>query len=220
MMHDNLRRQQSVVRPGTLRAKALSLAAACRDREWGEAVFRASVADRPWAKLHTCAEAEDGEVVSWHEGPRVPTVAMLRASGQSGPRGVVTPRRDRGEAAREVARERERVEAQRRAAAAEVLAGEFPLSDRACRLALRAVMAAAQGSEAGGVRVGYWQGVGCTLTAAQGVVGRIDGVEWSVLVPGRQVAFHPQAPGGPGSGEARHMRDGRGQAAVRVEVVA
>ncbi|MER5619322.1 DUF2397 family protein, partial [Streptomyces sp. NPDC002215] len=128
MMHANLRRQQSVVGPGTLRAKALSLAAACRDRERGEAVFRASLADRPWAKLHACAEGEDGEVVSWHEGPRVPALAMLRSSGQSGPRGAVTPRRDRGEAAREVACERERVEAERRTAAAEVLGGVFPLS--------------------------------------------------------------------------------------------
>ncbi|CUM35536.1 hypothetical protein BN2537_37 [Streptomyces venezuelae] len=35
MMHANLQRQQSVVGPGTLRAKALSLAAACRDGERG-----------------------------------------------------------------------------------------------------------------------------------------------------------------------------------------
>ncbi|MEU0309128.1 DUF2397 family protein [Streptomyces cyaneofuscatus] len=218
MMHANLRRQQSVVGPGTLRAKALSLAAACRDGQRGEAVFRASVADRPWAKLHTCAEGEGGAVVSWHEGPRVPALAMLRASGQSSPRGQVAPRREREEAAREVAQERERVEAEKRAAAAEVLAGVFPLTDRACRLALRAVMAAARGVEAGGARVGHWEGVGCTLTAVRGVVGRVDGVAWSVLVPGRQVAFHPRAAGPPGDGAAGAAGGGRVQAALRVEV--
>ncbi|MGW3387348.1 DUF2397 family protein [Streptomyces cinereoruber] len=220
MMHANLRRQQSVVGPGTLRAKALSLAAACRDTERGEAVFRASVADRPWVKLHTCAEGEDGRVVAWHEGPRVPALAMLRTSGQSSPRGPAAPRRERGEAAREVARERERVEAERRAAAAEVLAGVFPLTDRACRLALRAVMAAARGTEAGGVRVGHWDGVSCTLTAARGVVGRVEGVAWSVLVPGRQVAFHAQTAGGPGDGAVAAVCGRQAQDAVRVEVTA
>ncbi|MFD9047211.1 DUF2397 family protein [Streptomyces zaomyceticus] len=219
MMHANLRRQQSVVGPGTLRAKALSLAAACRSSERGEAVFRASLADRPWAKLHTCAEGEDSEVISWHEGPRVPALAMLRASGQSGPRGPVPPRRDREEAAREVARERERAGAERRAAAAEVLAGVFPLSDRACRLALRAVMAAARGAEMDGVRAGCSEGVVCTLTGVEGAVGRVDGVTWSVLVPGRQVAFHPQAAGGPAGGTLAQMPRGRA-AAVRVEVLA
>ncbi|MFD8693023.1 hypothetical protein [Streptomyces sp. NPDC059651] len=94
------------------------------------------------------------------------------------------------------------MQAEKRAAAAEVLAGVFPLTDRACRLALRAVMAAARGVEAGGVRVGHWEGVGCTLTAAAGVVGRVEGVAWSVLVPGRQVAFHPRAAGPPGDGAA------------------
>ncbi len=219
MMHANLRRQQSVAGPGTLRAKALSLAAACRDARRGEAVFRASLADRPWVKLHTCAEGEGGEVVSWHAGPRVPALAMLRASGQSGPRGTVAPRRDRAQAAREVARERERVEAEQRAAVAEVVAGVFPLSDGACRLALRAVMAAARGVEVGGVRAGRAGGVGCVLTAVEGALGRVDGVGWSVLVPGRQVAFHPEA--ATGAQRAAKRCGGRPEvAAVRVEVLA
>ncbi|GHE11922.1 hypothetical protein GCM10010339_73360 [Streptomyces alanosinicus] len=220
MMHANLRRQQSVAGPGTLRAKALSLAAACRDARRGEAVFRASLADRPWVKLHTCAEGEGGgEVVSWHAGPRVSALAMLRASGQSGPRGTVTPRRDRAEAAREVARERERVEAEQREAVAEALAGVFPLSDRACRVALRAVMAAARGVEVGGVRAGQVGGVGCVLTAVEGALGRVDGVGWSVLVPGRQVAFHPEAV--TGAARAAELRGARSDvAAVRVEVLA
>ncbi|MFE1764068.1 DUF2397 domain-containing protein [Streptomyces angustmyceticus] len=219
MMHANLRRQQSVAGPGTLRARALSLAAACRDARWGEAVFRASLADRPWVKLHTCAEGEGGEVVSWHAGPRVPALAMLRASGQSGPRGTVAPRRDRAEAAREVARDRERVEAEQRAAVAEVLAGVFPLSDRACRVALRAVMAAARGVQVGGVRAGRVGGVGCVLTAVEGALGRVDGVGWSVLVPGRQVAFHPEA--ATGAACAVQRRGGRPDvAAVRVDVLA
>jgi hypothetical protein len=70
-----------------LRAKALSLAMACQDPAYGTAVLRASLGDHPWTKLHTTAEGEDGEVVSWHDGPRVPALAMLRATGQSGPPG-------------------------------------------------------------------------------------------------------------------------------------
>ncbi|MFJ1610411.1 DUF2397 family protein [Streptomyces sp. NPDC088253] len=219
MMHANLRRQQSAAGPGTLRAKTLSLAAACRDARRGEAVFRASLADRPWVKLHTCAEGEAGEVVSWHAGPRVPALAMLRASGRSGPRGAVAPRRDRAEAAREVALERERIRAGQRAAVAEVLAGVFPLSDRACRVALQAVMAAARGAEAGGVRAGRAGGVGCVLTAVEGALGRVDGVSWSVLVPGREVAFHPES-----STRVAHAPELHGAredvAAVRVEAAA
>ncbi|CUM35537.1 hypothetical protein BN2537_39 [Streptomyces venezuelae] len=82
------------------------------------------------------------------------------------------------------------------------------------------MMAAARGAEAGGARVGHWEGVSCTLTAAQGVVGRVEGVAWSVLVPGRQVAFHPQAAGGPGDGTDAAVRGGQAQAPVRVEVAA
>ncbi|MFG2489393.1 DUF2397 family protein [Streptomyces virginiae] len=217
MMHANLRRQQSAAGPGTLRAKAMSLAAGCRDPRLGEAVFRASLADRPWVKLHTCAEGENGQIVSWHEGPRVPALAMLRASGQSGPRGTVSPRRERGEAAREVALERELREAEQRLAVAEVLSGVVPLSDRACRVALRAVMAAARGADVDGTRTGRAGGVGCTLTADEGVLGRVEGVSWSVLVPGRQVAFRPEVALG------ALVPAGRGEAdvlAVRVEAVA
>ncbi|OXZ01511.1 hypothetical protein BEH93_30380 [Streptomyces sp. 2R] len=60
--------------------------------------------------------------------------------------------------------------------------------------------------------------MGCTLTAVRGVVGRVDGVAWSVLVPGRQVAFHPRAAGPPGDGAAGAAGGGRVQAALRVEV--
>ncbi|MEU1223065.1 DUF2397 family protein [Streptomyces microflavus] len=219
MMHANLRRQQSAWGPGTLRMKALSLAAACRSAEFGEAVFRASVADAAWVKLHTCADGDDGELVSWHEGPRVPALAMLRKSGQSVPRGALAPRPDRAEAAREVALEKQRQEAKRRAAVAEILAGVFPLSDRACRVALHAVTAAARGVERDGERTGGAQGVGCTLTAAPGVVGRVDGVTWSVLVPGRQIAFHRQEEGGGGL-LLPHPLGGAGVVAVGVEAAA
>jgi hypothetical protein len=77
-----------------------------------------------------------------------------------------------------------------------MLAGGGLLSERACRAALRAVVAAvrAQHSEdSDGRRTGQADGLGCTLTAAQGMVGRVEGVRWSVLVPGRRIVFHPPA---------------------------
>ncbi|AEY86852.1 hypothetical protein SHJG_1576 [Streptomyces hygroscopicus subsp. jinggangensis 5008] len=58
-------------------------------------------------------------------------------------------------------------------------------------MALRAVMAAARAPEDAAGRIGQAEGVGCTLTAVEGVVGRVDGVRWSVLVPGRRILFHP-----------------------------
>ncbi|MET8768876.1 hypothetical protein [Streptomyces sp. NPDC004658] len=33
--------------------------------------------------------------------------------------------------------------------------------------------------------------MGRTLTAVEGMVGRVDGVRWSVMVPGRRILFHP-----------------------------
>lgn len=196
MMHANLRRDQSLSGPGTLRAKALSLAVACTSPRYGRAVLRAALGDHPWTKLHTCAEGEGVDVVSWHEGPRVPALAMLRATGQSGPRGRVAPRKSREEAARVAATQRAQRQAELRAAAAEVLAGAGPLTDRACRAALKAVVAAVQAPEDSGCRTGQAGEVGCTLTVREGAVGRVEGHRWSVLVPGRWVVFHP--PVGPG----------------------
>ncbi|MDL5198613.1 DUF2397 family protein [Streptomyces sp. ALI-76-A] len=189
MLHANLLRHQSVGGPATLRARALSLAVACQDPHHGRAVLRQALADRPWTKLHTVAEADTSEVVSWHEGPRVAALAMLRATGQSSARGAVTGRKPRDES--EAVRRRAEREARHGAAVAEVLAGAGPLSDAACRLALRAVMAAARALEDSAGRIGQAEGVGCTLVAAAGVVGRVEGVRWSVLVPGRRVLFHP-----------------------------
>ncbi|MFD5898666.1 DUF2397 family protein [Streptomyces sp. NPDC060366] len=210
MMHANLRRDQSVSGPGTMRSKALSLAVACQSPRYGQAVLRASLGDHPWTKLHTSAEGENEGVgvVSWHEGPRVPALALLRATGQSGPRGRVAPRKSRKEAARVAAAQRAQRQAELRAAAAEVLAGAGPLSDRACRAALKAVVAAVQAAECGGCRTGRAGEVGCTLTVEEGAVGRVEGYRWSVLVPGRRVVFHPpvgagRVPGGRPGGQER-----------------
>ncbi|MER6334483.1 DUF2397 family protein [Streptomyces sp. NPDC001034] len=189
MLHANLLRHQSVAGPATLRARALSLAVGCQDPRYGRAVLRQSLADRPWTKLHTVAEGETGEVVSWHEGARVAALAMLRASGQSSPRGRVSGRKPRDESA--AAQRRAERQAEHAVAVAEVLAGAGPLSERACRLALRAVLAAARAPEDASGRLGQAEGVGCTLTAVEGMVGRVDGVRWSVLVPGWRILFHP-----------------------------
>ncbi|MEU9420204.1 DUF2397 family protein [Streptomyces sp. NPDC048272] len=191
MMHTNLRRHQSQVGPGTLRAKALSLAMGCRDPQFGRAVERASLGDHPWMKLHTAAEGGSGEVLSWHEGPRVPALAMLRKTGQSRPRGRVGARRPRGPAVAVAAEQRRQREAAREAAVSEVLAGQGLLSDAACRAALRAVMAAVRVPEKAGRRVGKAGGLGCTLVVESAVTGRVDGLSWSVLLPGRTVRFHP-----------------------------
>ncbi|WTO32885.1 DUF2397 domain-containing protein [Streptomyces achromogenes] len=213
MLHANLLRHQSVAGPATLRARALSLAVACQDPRYGRAVLRQSLADRPWTKLHTIAEGDTGEVVSWHEGPRVAALAMLRASGQSSPRGRVSGRKPRDESA--AAQRRAERQAEHAGAVAEVLAGAGRLSERACRLALRAVMAAARAPEDAGGRVGEAEGVGCTLTAVEGVVGRVDGVRWSVLVPGWRILFHP--PNRPVA--ARRVPAGRQAAPAEVAVL-
>ncbi|MEE1806770.1 hypothetical protein [Streptomyces sp. BE133] len=118
-----------------------------------------------------------------------------------------------------MALEKQQREAERRAAVVEILAGVFPLSDRACRVALRAVTAAARGVERDGGRTGRAEGVGCTLTAAPGVVGRVDGVTWSVLVPGRQIVFHREGVGG-GAVSLPQLSGGTGAVAVCVEVAA
>ncbi|MGW3061745.1 DUF2397 family protein [Streptomyces goshikiensis] len=191
MMHTNLRRHQSQVGPGTLRAKALSLAVGCLDPRFGKAVERASLGDHAWMKLHTVAEDARGEVLSWHEGPRVPAMAMLRKTGQSRPRGRAGARRPREEAVAVAAEQRRQREAAREAAVAEVLAGRGRLTDAACRAALKAVMAAVRVPETAGRRVGKAGGLGCTLTVEAAVTGRVDGVSWSVLLPGRTVCFHP-----------------------------
>jgi hypothetical protein len=187
MLHANLQRHQSLGGPATLRARALSLAVACQDPRSGRAVLDHALADRPWTKLHTVAEGDAGEMVSWHEGPRVAALAMLRATGQSSPRGAVTGRKPRDD--REAVRRRAERQARHGAAVAEVLAGGGPLTEDACRLALRAVMAAARAQEGPGGRTGQAGGIGCTLVAAAGT-GRVEGVRWSVLVPGRRVLFH------------------------------
>ncbi|MFE6022885.1 DUF2397 family protein [Streptomyces sp. NPDC056441] len=212
MLHANLLRHQSVAGPATLRARALSLAVACQDPRHGRAVLRQALADRPWTKLHTVAEADTGEVVSWHEGPRVAALAMLRATGQSSARGAVAGRKPRDESAA-AARRAER-EARHGAAVAEVLAGGGPLSEVACRLALRAVMTAARAPKDAAGRVGQAEGVGCTLVAAAGVVGRVDGERWSVLVPGHKVLFHP-----PVAVAAGRVPAGRQAAPVKVNVL-
>ncbi|MER5887800.1 DUF2397 family protein [Streptomyces sp. NPDC001941] len=191
MMHANLRRHQSVSGPATLRARALSLAVACQDPRYGRAVLRQAQADRQWTKLHTVAEGGDGEVVSWHDGPRVPALAMLRATGQSSPRGVVAARKQRDVSP--ALHHRAQRRAEHDAAVAEVMAEQGPLSRGAIRLALRAVLAAARAAEEPSGRTGQAGGIGCTLEPAAGV-GRVDGIQCSVLVAGRRVLFHPPHP--------------------------
>ncbi|MFF3276049.1 DUF2397 family protein [Streptomyces chrestomyceticus] len=212
MLHANLLRHQSVGGPATLRARALSLAVACQDPHYGRAVLRQALADRPWTKLHTVAEADTSEVVSWHEGPRVAALAMLRATGQSSPRGAVAGRKPREES--EAVQRRAERKARHGAAVAEVLAGDGAFSEAACRLALRAVMAAARAPEESAGRIGQAEGIGCTLVAASGTVGRVDGVRWSVLVPGRSVMFHPPVPMAAGQVPA-----GRRSTPVKVDVL-
>jgi hypothetical protein len=126
----------------------------------------------------------------------------------------VAPRKPREEAAQAAAAQRALRQAELRAAAGEVLAEVRPLSDRACRVALKAVIAAVQAPEFGGRRTGQAGEVGCTLTAQDGTVGRVEGARWSVLVPGRRVLFHPPVGAGRVPGGRPAARD---QVAVLVE---
>ncbi len=197
-LHLNLRRLQKSG-PTSLRSKALQLARACDDREWGPRVSAAALGDHGWLKL--TGWSEDGEGASWHDGPVVGIGSLERTAARSGGgSGSVARARNRSEC-QSLLEEAEREQARARAAAiAEVLGGRGPLSPQAGRVALEAVAAALSGPGSDGMRTGAdrsrW--LMCTVSASA-AVGRVTGQDWSALLPGHQVLFHPRTSAASGS---------------------
>ena len=102
--HANLRRLHTAGESGTSRARALLLARACLDPEFGSEVFLAAIGDHAWRKLH--GESEDpgaGRTPPWREGPQVSVPSGLRTHGKAGVRGRAPAPLDDSAARRSVA---------------------------------------------------------------------------------------------------------------------
>lgn len=193
-MHVNLRRLHSSAGTATSRARALSLAKACAHPDLGTAILHAALGDHSWRKLHGVADEDDGaRAVTWRTGPRVDVPALLRATGRSGARGSAPAPRDDSSARQAVAEARERRARLHAAALREVLAAgpEAPLSERAARVALVALLAAVKASPSRGRRTASRDGLACTLFDREGSSSvAVLAPSWRVLTPGRVPVFH------------------------------
>lgn len=196
-MHANLRRLHASSSTASGRARALLLARACADPQWGPAVFLAAVGDHPWRKLY--GEADDDElprVPSWHDGPPVPVPELLRTTGRAGARGRPPAARSDAAARAEIQARREERAAAHANALREVLAASpgACLSAEAARVALTTLMAASR-MPAGGRRrdrrSAHRDGLACSLFHVPGHIGVLRAPTWQVWLPGRALVFHP-----------------------------
>lgn len=192
-MHVNLRRLHTSSGTATNRSRALALARACTHPTLGTAVLLAALGDHPWRKLY--GEAPDADlprVRSWRDSPRVDVPELLRLTGRAGARGRAPAARDDAAARSAVAQARAKRMAEHAAAIEEVLiAGAgASLSERAARVALAALTAAARARSEGGRRVAAHDGLGCTLFHTGAGLGCVIAPTWRVLTPGRVPVFH------------------------------
>ena len=192
-MHVNLRRLHSSSGTATSRGRALALARACLNPTHGTAIFMAVLGDHSWRKLY--GESDDFDAVrprSWREGPFVQVPELLRATGRSGARGYVPPARDDAQARELVKARRKQREAEHAEAIREVLAtpAGTPLSDRAARVALVALLEAVRAASSDGRRTAVRDGLGCTLFHTGAGIGTLVAPTWRVLTPGRIAVFH------------------------------
>lgn len=217
-MHANLRRLHTSAGTATSRARALSLARACRDERYGTAILLAALGDHPWRKLHGAADDDDlTRNPGWRAGPDIAVPALLRATGRSGPRGRAAAARDDTEARAHVARERERRRAEHSEALREVLATPpgGQLSERAARVAFAALLAAVRSNASHDRRVATRDGLGCTLWhVGSGATGMLLAPTWRVWVPGRISVFHL-----PGTAPPRPLTPTRPDDGKAVELV-
>lgn len=195
-MHANLRRLHASSSTATGRARALLLARACADPQFGQAVFQAAVGDHGWRKLYDDADDDDlSRVPSWRDGPTVAVPDLLWATGRAGARGRPPAARDDSAARAEVDARRKARAAAHAEALRELLAvppGE-QLSETAARIALATLMAATRAPAAGQRRArrsAQRDGLACTLFHVPGYVGVLRAPTWRVLVPGRVIVFH------------------------------
>jgi uncharacterized protein (TIGR02677 family) len=192
-MHMNLRRLHSSSGTATSRSRALQLARACANPVYGPSILLAALGDHPWRKLHGEAdEFEGAKIRSWRDGPYVAVPDLLRATGRAGPRGRPPAARDDTAARVQVRAARERRSAEHAAAIEEVLgaSADACMTDRAARVALAALLAAARASSANGRRTGVRDGLRCTLFYTRSTTAVIVAPTWRILTPGRFAVFH------------------------------
>ena len=200
--HANLRRLHTAGESGTSRARALLLARACLDPEFGSEVFLAAIGDHAWRKLH--GESEDpgaGRTPPWREGPQVSVPSGLRTHGKAGVRGRAPAPLDDRAARQSVARARAERLARHREYLSEILAAPTgaTLSYGAARVALATLMDAIRQSPTTGRRRATKDGLACTVFWTGATVGVLRAPSWRIWLPGREVVFHtpaaqPEAP--------------------------
>jgi hypothetical protein len=199
-MHMNLRRLHTSSGAATSRSRALALARACANSEYGPAIFNAALADHPWRKLHGVADEIDGSKVrSWRDGPHVAVPELLRTTGRAGVRGRATPARDDSLAREQVRAARARRSAEHDAAVREVLSTPpgKELSEPAARVALAALLAATRADKSNGRRSAVRDGLRCTLCYQPSAIGMLTAQTWRAITPGRVPIFHlPHVPAG------------------------
>jgi hypothetical protein len=192
-MHVNLRRLHSSSGTATSRARALALAKACANPVHGTAIFMASLGDHSWRKLH--GEADDFDTLrirSWRDEPFIEVPELLRATGRTGARGRAPAARDDSDTRELVRALRQRRAAEHAAAIREVLAiaEGACMSERAARVALTSLLAAARAASSGRRRTGVRDGLGCTLFHTGIATSVLLAPTWRVSTPGRIAVFH------------------------------
>lgn len=194
--HANLRRLHTAGESGTSRARALLLARACLNPDYGSQIFLAALGDHAWRKLH--GDADDpgaGRVPPWREGPQVPVPAGLRSHGKSGVRGRAAAPLDDTAARQAVARARVERLIRHREHLREVLAavpGQL-LSDGAARVGLAVLLDAIRQPALDGRRRATKDGLACTIFWTGAGAGLLRAPSWRVWLPGRVIVFHAPA---------------------------
>lgn len=209
-MHSNLRRLHTSGGAATNRARALTLAKACRDTTHGPAIAVAVLGDHPWRKFHGAADDNDlVGAVSWATGPHVTVPPLLRLAGRSGSRGRPPAARDDTNARETVQARREQRAAEHELAVREVLNSQGgPLSERAAQVALATLMEAARKAPNGDRRTAIKDGLACTIVhvrptctcepgACTGTHAdarpALVGPRYTLWLPERQAIFHHPA---------------------------
>ena len=118
---------------------------------------------------------------------------LLRATGRNGPRGRVAASKDDSATRAIIQLAREQRMKDHSAAIREVLAAEMGacvFSERAARVALASLMAAARTDGSGGRRTAACDGLACTLFHTGIGFGIVETRTWRVITPGRIPVFH------------------------------
>ncbi len=192
-MHLNLRRLHSSSGTATSRSRAVALARACANPQYGTAVMLAALGDHSWRKLYGDADDSDlPRIQSWRGGAQVAVPELLRATGRAGARGRASAGRDDASARVAVAMRRAIRAAEHSAAMREVLSSRpgSTLSEQGARVALTSLCAAIRTKSVNGRRTAVSDGLACSLFHVEFETGIIKAPKWRALTPGRIPVFH------------------------------